>query len=61
MRPASVPPDGASWPWQDSVQWQAAARQLLDGDSAETVTYAVEPALLYEARLDVTRAKAAHR
>lgn len=35
-------------------QWQIAARLLLDGADAEAVTEAIELALLYDARLDVT-------
>ena len=34
------------------AQWQAAAKLLLDGASAETLTTAIELALMYEGRLD---------
>jgi hypothetical protein len=36
-----------------TTQWQIAARRLLDGDTVEAATYAIELALLYEARLDM--------
>ena len=38
-----------------SAQWQTAIRALLQGADAETVTRAIEMALMYEARLDVGR------
>jgi hypothetical protein len=39
-------------------QWQIAAPLLLDGADAETVTNAIELALLFDGRLDVKRTSA---
>ena len=36
-----------------SAQWQVAARLLLEGEQADSVTRAIELALMYEARLDL--------
>jgi hypothetical protein len=49
---AALPQRRARW-----SQWQRAAQLLPDGADAETVTRAIELALLYEARLDVRHAR----